>query len=177
MEALGELINKANLKALLIGRLNVILVAVLGGSMIVSIACWAAAVNIENSGLTRRYAASIIGLLLQVICGGLVLGSQRLAPSLLLYYAQELATISALAVTGIAMGMNNVVVNVCATGNVGGKTIACAAHYVELLATVVACLCLMVCYAASQQRVVTFVDKGILDGIKGRSNGGMQQLP
>lgn len=178
MEALSDLIKKANVKAILIGRLNTILIVVLAGCMVVNVCCWAAAIYSEDSGFTRRYIACVLAVAAQAMVGILVFWSQRSAPSLLLYYAQEFVIAIALFLTAVAMGMNDVVVTVCATQNVGGVNIRCSAHVVETIADVVAAVALMICYAASQQRVITFVDKGILDGIRGRSNtAAMQQLP
>lgn len=178
MDTLSDLISKANVKAVLIGQLNTVVVAVSGVCVIVLISCWIAEIAKEGGGVTRRYAACFIGVVLQAIAGLLTVMAKRWEPNLLLFYAQELFTILAVVIGGIALGMNNVVVHVCAEGNTSTKTIACAAHVVETVAYVVIILCLMVNYASSQQRVITFVDKGILDGIKGRSNSaGMQQLP
>lgn len=178
MDTLSDLIKKANIKAILIGRLNNIVVGVLAGCIVINIACWAASIRSEGSGLSRRYIACILAMVTQAVVGGLVLISQRVAPSLLLYYAQEWVIVVSIFLTAISMGMNNVVVNVCATGNVSGVSILCGSHVVETIADSVACVSLMICFAASQQRVVTFVDKGILDGIKGRTNATqMQPLP
>mmetsp|Transcript_10972 Transcript_10972/g.12586 ORF Transcript_10972/g.12586 Transcript_10972/m.12586 type:complete len:179 (-) Transcript_10972:44-580(-) len=178
MDALSDLIKKANIKAILIGKLNNLLVGVLAGCIVTNIACWIAAIQSEDSGFSRRYIACVLSVITQVAVGALILISQRVAPSLLLYYAQEWVIVASLFLTAIAMGMNNVVVNVCATGNVSGASILCGAHIVETIADTIACVSLMVCFAASQQRVVTFVDKGILDGIKGRTNASqMQALP
>ncbi|EPY33063.1 hypothetical protein STCU_02507 [Strigomonas culicis] len=101
---------------------------------------------------------------------------QKMQPRLSLFYAHQVFVVLTLCVTAIAMGMNNVVVDLCSR-NERTDSSSCGSHVAETIADVLVCLTMGVAYASTQQRIVTFIDKGILDGIKGRSNGGMTQLP
>ena len=107
MDVLKERMKLANLKALIIGRWTLGVVAVSCIAIPMLVASWLAAMSAEN-GSNRRYAACVLGLLFQV------------------------------AATGAS--------------------------------------CMGLTFLTTQQRIVVFIDKGILDGIKGRTND-MQQLP
>lgn len=175
MQAVLTQIHKANMKALLLSRMNLILVVLDGIAMIMLIVCWAIAVNKE--GIDSRFVACIIGFILLAIAMLLSILVQKLQPRLSLFYSHQVFALLTILFMSIAMGMNSATVNLCNLGKQSEVT-QCGARIAELVAEVLVCLTMAACYASTQQRIVTFIDKGILDGIKGRSNGGgMTQLP
>ena len=177
MEIFQNMIVQSGLKQLLIGRLNLIVLCVSACSLIILVSAWGAAIASENGvGLARRYAASFIAAIFQVAATVMSYVAHRTPPGLTFLYSHQFISILALLLTGIAMGMNNVAVNVCANPLNPSLSLACGAHYAELVGEIAASVALLITFAASQQRVTSFIDKGILDGMKGRSNG-MQQLP
>lgn len=177
MEIFQNMMAQSGLKLLLIGRLNVIVLCISVGSLIILISAWGAAIAAEHGvGLARRYAASFIAAIFQLVATVMSYVAHRTPPGLTFLYTHQFISILGLLLTGIAMGMNDVAVNVCANPLSPTLTVACGAHYAELVGEIAAAIALMITFAASQQRVTSFIDKGILDGMQGRSNG-MQQLP
>ncbi|AIN96169.1 hypothetical protein LPMP_101000 [Leishmania panamensis] len=177
MQAVLSQIHKANMKALILSRMNVTMVVLDGIAMLMLIIAWAVTVKKEQGGVMARYAASIIGFILLAITMTLSILVQRLQPRLSLLYAHQMMAVLTLILSSISMGMNDVVVDLCNRGKQVEKT-QCGSHIVETIAEVIVALTMVFDYGSSQQRIVTFIDKGILDGIKGRSNaGGMTQLP
>lgn len=176
MQAVLTQIHKANMKAMLLSRMNLILVVVDGMAMLTLIVCWAVAVSKEGS-VDSRFVACIIGFILLAIAMLLSIIVQRFQPRLSLFYAHQIVALLAMLFMAVAMGMNNAVVTQCRLKR-QDTTAACGARIAETVAEVFVCLTMAGCYVSTQQRIVTFIDKGILDGIKGRSNGGgMTQLP
>jgi len=173
MQAVLSQIHTANVKALLISRMNVILLSVNAVAALVLGIVWC--VSISKVGINGRYAACLIALALLVITCILSVFVHRSQPRLSLFYAHEAFSILTLILTAISMGANDVVVNLCQCGTEQSHT-PCGAHVVELIADVIVCVAAAVSYLTTQQRVVTFIDKGILDGIKGRTNG-LTELP
>jgi uncharacterized membrane protein len=177
MQAVLTQIHKANVKAIVLSRMNIIMVVLDGIAMIMLIATWSASVSKEKSGVLARYVAGIIGFILLAISMMLSILVQRLQPRLSLLYTHQVMAILTLILSALSMGMNNVVVDLC-NRKKQQKGTACGSHVAETIAEVIVVLTMAVGYALTQQRIVTFIDKGILDGIKGRSNaGGMTQLP
>jgi len=174
MDILRERLNSANVKSLLIGKWNTAVTVVSVISMIILISSWGAE-TASGSYVKKRLAASVIGLLLQI--GATALGAfvQRAAPNMILYYLLQGVCLVALFVATVAMGMNNVIVDLCQR-NIQSSITLCSAHIAEFFGEFLAVLCMGLTFITTQQRVVVFIDKGILDGIKGRTNG-MQQLP
>lgn len=176
MQAVLTQIHRANMKALLLSRMNVIIVVLNVIAMVMLIVTWAVSVSKEKT-VMARFTACIIAFILLAVTMALSMAVQQAQPKLSLFYAHQVLAALTLVVMGIAMGMNDVMVNVCHITNPKPKVIACDSHIAELVAELIVCLMMMACYVSTQQRVVTFIDKGILDGIKGRSNGGMTNLP
>ncbi|KAK7194595.1 hypothetical protein NESM_000377800 [Novymonas esmeraldas] len=177
MQAVLTQIHKANVKALVLSRMNVIMVVLDGAAMIMLIVTWAVSVKKEKGGVMARYAAGIIGFILLAITMALSILVQRLQPRLSLLYAHQVMALLTLIICSISMGMNDVVVDLCNRGTQVANT-QCGSHIAETVAEVLIALTMAIGYGSTQQRIVTFIDKGILDGIKGRSNaGGMTQLP
>lgn len=177
MQAVLTQIHKANVKALVLSRMNIIMVALDGIAMIMLIVTWAVSVKKEGSRVLARYAAGIIGFILLAVTMVLSILVQRLQPRLSLLYAHQVFAVLTLIISALSMGMNDVVVDLCNRKDQPEKT-QCGSHIAETIAEVIVCVTMVVSYGSTQQRIVTFIDKGILDGIKGRSNaGGMTQLP
>eukprot|EP00796_Vickermania_ingenoplastis_P009556 gene9556-6712_t len=175
MQAVLSQIHAANMKAMLISRMNFILLSVNAVAGLVLIIVWAVEWAKEGGGFLSRYVACIIALLFLVITNILSILVHRSQPRLSLFYAHQVFAVLTLLLTAVSMGMNNVVVDLCRCNEELQRT-RCGAHLVELLADLTICLAMVAAYLTTQQRVVTFIDKGILDGIKGRSNG-MTELP
>lgn len=175
MQAVLTQIHRANMKALLLSRMNLILVGLDGIAMLMFIITWAIQVKKEGGGLLARYGACIIGFILLAVCMALSVMVQNMQPKLSLFYAHEVFAVLTLILISIAMGMNNVVVDLCHRKEQLGNT-HCGSHAAQTVAYVIVILTTMITFASTQQRIVTFIDKGILDGIKGRSNGGVTQL-
>ncbi|EPY38297.1 hypothetical protein AGDE_05632 [Angomonas deanei] len=144
--------------------------------MIMLIVTWAISVAKDGGNVLSRYAACIIAFVLLAITMVLSILVQKLQPRLSMFYAHQVMAILTLILMAISMGMNDVVVDLCNRKKQPTAT-ACGSHVAELIAELLVCLTMAACYGSTQQRIVTFIDKGILDGIKGRSNGGMTQLP
>lgn len=177
MQAVLTQIHKANVKAIVLSRMNIIMVVLDAVAMIMLIVTWAVSVSKEKSGVLSRYAAGIIGFILLAISMILSILVQRLQPRLSLLYAHQVMAILTLVISALSMGMNDVVVDLCSRKK-EQKGTECGSHIAETIAEVIVVLTMAAGYALTQQRIVTFIDKGILDGIKGRSNaGGMSQLP
>ncbi|KPA76057.1 hypothetical protein ABB37_08191 [Leptomonas pyrrhocoris] len=177
MQAVLTQIHKANVKAIVLSRMNIIMVALDGVAMLMLIVTWAVSVSKEKSGVIARYAAGIIAFILLAVSMVLSILVQRLQPRLSLLYVHQVFVVLTLIISAVSMGMNNVIVDLC-NRKKEQKGTACASHVAETIAEVIVVLTMAVGYALTQQRIVTFIDKGILDGIKGRSNaGGMTQLP
>ena len=177
MQAVLTQIHKANVKAIVLSRMNIIMVVLDGVAMIMLIVTWAVAISKEKSGVISRYVASIIGFILLAIAMVLSILVQRLQPRLSLLYAHQVLVVLTLIISALSMGMNDVVVDLCNRKKEPKKTV-CGAHIAETIAELIVVLTMAAGYALTQQRIVTFIDKVILDGIKGRSNaGGMTQLP
>ncbi len=171
---LAERMKMANLKALVIGRWNMAIVAASCIAIPMLIASWLAAMSYEK-GDNRRYAACALGLFFQVAATYLCWQVMKQPPNLTRYYAHQVLLALALMLTAISMGMNNVVVNMCTRGTASSATL-CGAHLAEFFAELLVCVCMGVSFLTTQQRIVVYIDKGIIDGIKGRTND-MQQLP
>ncbi|GET86576.1 hypothetical protein, conserved [Leishmania tarentolae] len=177
MQAVLTHIHKANLKAMVLSRLNIIMIVLDGIAMLMLIVTWGVSVKKEEGGVLARYAAGIIGFLLLVITMILSVVVQRLQPRLSVLYAHQVMAVLTLTLSSLSMGMNNVVVDLCNRGKQVDKT-QCGSHIAETIAEMIVILTMVFAFGSSQQRIVTFIDKGILDGIKGRSNaGGLTQLP
>lgn len=164
------------MKALLLSRMNLIMVGLDGCAMLMLIVTWAVSIGKEGAGVMSRYAACIIAFILLAITMALSVMVQKLQPRLSLFYAHEVFSVLTLILMSISMGMNSVMVDLCNRKENIPST-QCGSHVAELIAELIVCLTMAASYASTQQRIVTFIDKGILDGIKGRSNGGMTQLP
>lgn len=175
MQGVLSQIHTANMKAMLIARMNVILLSINAAAVIALIVVWSVEWAKEGGGFLSRYVACLMGLLLLIITTILSIFVHRAQPRLSLFYAHQVFAVLTLIITAISMGMNDVVVNLCHCKTELENT-RCGAHIAELLADLVICLTMAVAYLTTQQRIVTFIDKGILDGIKGRSNG-MTELP
>ncbi|ORC86924.1 uncharacterized protein TM35_000252200 [Trypanosoma theileri] len=175
MQAVVQQIHRANMKAMLLSRVNLIFIIVNCCMMLILIVTWAVSIAKEGGGVLSRYAACIIAFILLGLATLLSALVYRMQPKLSLYYAHEMISILTLIMTAISMGMNDVVVNLCHDKRQLANT-QCGSHVAELVAEVLICVSMGFNYASTQQRIVTFIDKGILDGIKGRSNG-MTQLP
>ncbi|KAG5485029.1 hypothetical protein LSCM1_07109 [Leishmania martiniquensis] len=177
MQAVLAQIHKANVKALVLSRMGITMVVLDGVAMLMLIVTWAVSVKKEQGGVMARYAAGIIGFILLAITMLLSVLVQRLQPRLAILYAHQVMTVLTLILSSLSMGMNDVVVDLCNRGKQVERT-QCGSHIAETIAEVIVILTMVIGYGSSQQRIVTFIDKGILDGIKGRSNaGGMTQLP
>ncbi|CBZ24428.1 conserved hypothetical protein [Leishmania mexicana MHOM/GT/2001/U1103] len=177
MQAVLTHIHKANVKALVLSRMNITMVVLDAIAMLMLIVTWAISVKREQGGVLARYAAGIIGFLLLAITMMLSILVQRLQPRLSILYAHQVMAVLTLILSSLSMGMNDVVVDLCNRGKQVEKT-QCGSHIAETIAEVVIVLTMVFGFGSSQQRIVTFIDKGILDGIKGRSNaGGLTQLP
>ncbi|KPI86952.1 hypothetical protein ABL78_3998 [Leptomonas seymouri] len=177
MQAVLTQIHKANVKAVMLSRMNIIMLVLDGIAMLMLIVTWSVSITKEKSGVIARYAAGIIGFILLAISMLLSVLVQRFQPRLSLLCAHQTLVVLTLCLSALSMGMNNVVVDLCnrKKEQVGTQ---CGSHIAETIAEVIVVLTMAVSYALTQQRIVTFIDKGILDGIKGRSNaGGMTQLP
>ena len=174
MDVLKERMKLANLKALIIGRWNLGVVAVSCIAIPMLVASWLAAMSAEN-GSNRRYAACVLGLLFQVAATAASWIVLKQQPNLILYYVHQGLLVIALFLTAVAMGMNNIVVDLCQR-KISTPATLCGAHMAEFFAELLVCLCMGLTFLTTQQRIVVFIDKGILDGIKGRTND-MQQLP
>lgn len=175
MQGVLSRIHSANMKALLVSRMNLIVLVVNGLAIIALLIAWGIQWGKEDAGFLSRYAVCIISLVFIIIASILSIFVHRSQPKLSLFYAHEVFAVLSLILTAIAMGTNDVVVNLCHTGSNLPKT-QCGAHIVELLADLFICIAISASFLTTQQRIVTFIDKGILDGIKGRSNG-MTELP
>ncbi|KEG10772.1 hypothetical protein DQ04_03301000 [Trypanosoma grayi] len=175
MQAIVQQIHRANMRAMLLSRVNLVVIVVNCAVMLMLIVTWSVSTAKEGGGVLARYAACIIAFILLAAATLLSVMVYRLQPQLALYYAHQVVSILTLFVTAVAMGMNDVVVDLCST-NTQLESTQCASHVAELIAELLACLSMGFNFASTQQRIVTFIDKGILDGIKGRSNG-MTQLP
>lgn len=175
MQGVLSRIHSADVKAMLVSRLNLIVLVINAMAVIALLVSWGVEWGKEDAGFLSRYAVCLISLLFLVITSVLSIFVHRSQPKLSLFYAHEVFAVLTLILTAIAMGTNDVVVNLCHTGSNLAKT-QCGAHIVELIADLVICISISVSYLTTQQRIVTFIDKGILDGIKGRSNG-MTELP
>lgn len=177
MQAVLTHIHKANVKALVLSRMNITMVVLDGMAMLMLIVTWALSVKREQGGVLARYAAGIIGFVLLAITMMLSILVQRLQPRLSILYAHQVMAVLTLILSSLSMGMNDVVVDLCNRGKQVDKT-QCGSHIAETIAEVIIALTMVFGFGSSQQRIVTFIDKGILDGIKGRSNaGGLTQLP
>ncbi|CAG9570094.1 conserved hypothetical protein [Leishmania major strain Friedlin] len=177
MQAVLTHIHKANVKALVLSRMNITMVVLDGMAMLMLIVTWAVSVKREQGGVLARYAAGIIGFMLLAITMMLSILVQRLQPRLSILYAHQAMAVLSLILSSLSMGMNDVVVDLCNRGKQVDKT-QCGSHIAETIAEVIIALTMVFGFGSSQQRIVTFIDKGILDGIKGRSNaGGLTQLP
>lgn len=177
MQAVLTQIHQANMKALLISRMNIVMVAIDGAAMLMLIVTWSVSIAKEGGGVLSRYAACIIGFILLAITMLLAILVQRLQPRLSLLYAHQVFSVLTLVLVAISMGMNDIVVDLCSDKSQPSRT-QCGSHIAETVADVLICTTMIAGYGFTQQRIVTFIDKGILDGIKGRSNaGGMTQLP
>ncbi|AYU76741.1 hypothetical protein conserved [Leishmania donovani] len=177
MQAVLTHIHKANVKALVLSRMNIAMVVLDGIAMLMLIVTWALSVKREQGGVLARYAAGIIGFVLLAITMMLSILVQRLQPRLSILYAHQVMAVLTLILSSLSMGMNDVVVDLCNRGKQVDKT-QCGSHIAETIAEVIIALTMVFGFGSSQQRIVTFIDKGILDGIKGRSNaGGLTQLP
>lgn len=175
MQAVLSQIHSANMKAMLISRMNMILLSVNAVAVVVLLVVWCIEWTKEGGGFLSRYVACLIALALLVTTTVLSIFVHRSQPRLSLFYAHEAFAVLTLVLTSISMGMNNVVVDLCRCHEQSPKT-QCGAHIVELISYLFICLAMVASYVTTQQRIVTFIDKGILDGIKGRSNG-MTELP
>ncbi|RNF27186.1 uncharacterized protein Tco025E_00560 [Trypanosoma conorhini] len=175
MQAVLQQIHQANVKALLLSRINLFFIVFNCAAMLILIVTWSVSIMKEGGGVLARYAAGIIAFILLVLATFLSVLVHRLQPQLPLYYAHEVISILALVLTAITMGMNDVVVDLCHTKQALAST-QCGSHVAELVAEIMASVAMGFNYASTQQRIINFIDKGILDGIKGRS-GGMTQLP
>ncbi|KAF8287484.1 hypothetical protein TcG_02189 [Trypanosoma cruzi] len=175
MQTVIQQIHQANLKAVLLSRINLFFIIFNCVAMLILIVTWSVSIAKEGGGVLARYAACIISFILLAVATFLSAMVHRKQPQLLLYYAHEAISILALILTAISMGTNDVVVDLCNTKRALSNT-QCGSHTAELLAQIMACISMGFNYASTQQRIVNFIDKGILDGIRGRS-GGMTQLP
>ncbi|KAG5510339.1 hypothetical protein JKF63_07668 [Porcisia hertigi] len=177
MQAVLTEIHRANVKALVLSRMNIAMLVLDGIAMLMLVVSWGVSVKKEEGGVMARYAAGIIGFILLAITVVLSVLVLRLQPRLSLLYAHQVMAVLTLIISSISMGMNNVVVDLCNRGKQVAKT-QCGSHIAETVAEVFVAFTMAVAFASTQQRIVTFIDKGILDGIKGRSNAsGMTQLP
>ena len=137
-------------------------------SLLILVGAWTAAVEVENGGkLHRRHVASILAFIFQFVTTLLLALVIRIEPSMMAFYVLQGMAVLTLFLTSISMGMNDVVVDLCASGTTVGD-ILCPAHTAEFFACLFVCLAMMVVFGATQQRIAMLVDKGILVSIRGR---------
>lgn len=175
MESVLSQIHTANMKAMLIYRMNFILLSFCSFALLLLIIAWSIEWSKEGGGFLSRYVVCFFGVACLVITSIFSFMVHRSQPKLTLFYGHEIFAIVTLFVTAAAMGTNDVFVNLCNCKQQAPNT-QCGAHVVELLGDLIICLSMIAAYLTTQQRIVTFIDKGILDGIKGRSTG-MTELP
>ncbi|CCW63563.1 unnamed protein product [Phytomonas sp. EM1] len=175
MQQVSDHLNKAAVKSFLFSHVNMILAIVNGVAVLLLIVAWAVS-SAREVNFPARTAMWIIGFILLSVTVLLSIGVQKMEPNLVLYYAHQIIAVLTLAIMAVAMGINNVVVNMCTRNKQNGTRNNCGAHYVELLAEIVVCISLGIYYIGTQQRIVVFIDKGILDGIRGRSHSRMEYL-
>uniref|UniRef100_A0A146LLH8 Uncharacterized protein n=1 Tax=Lygus hesperus TaxID=30085 RepID=A0A146LLH8_LYGHE len=113
MQAVLTQIHRANMKALLLSRMNLILVAVNAVAMLMFVITWGVEVNKEGGGLLARYGACIVAFILLAVTMGLSVMVQTMQPQLILFYAHEVFAVLTLIIIVISMGMNNVIVDLC----------------------------------------------------------------
>jgi uncharacterized membrane protein len=143
--------------------------------MLVLIVSWSVSIGTEGNGIKKRYVASIIGFVCAAATVAALFVSQRMTPRYVTFAVIEALAAVTLFLTAVSLGMDDVVVSLCSKGTQLPNT-NCGSHITELVAEVTLSVCMCIVYLASQQRIVMLIDKGIIDGIKGRTNG-MQQLP
>lgn len=175
MQAVLSQIHRANMKALLLSRMNTVVIALDAVAMFVLMIVWGVEIHREGA-IVSRYGACIVSFILLAITMVMSVLVQKMQPGLTLLYGHEAFCVLTLAVTAMAMGMNDVVVDLCRRKTQLAPTV-CGGHVTELIAEFVICCTMMASYASTQQRIVSFIDKGILDGIKGRANNDTVQLP
>jgi len=137
-------------------------------SLLILVGAWTAALEVENGGkLHRRHVASILAFIFQFVTTLLLALVIRIEPSMMAFYVLQVMAVLTLFLTSISMGMNDVVVDLCASGKTVGD-ILCPAHTAEFFACLFVCIAMMVVFGATQQRIAMLVDKGILVSIRGR---------
>ena len=137
-------------------------------SLLILVGAWTAALEVENKGqLHRRHVAGILAFIFQFVTTVLLALVIKIEPSMMAFYLLQGMAILTLFLTSISLGMNDVVVDLCASGTTVGEVL-CPAHTAEVFACLFVCTAMMVVFGATQQRIAMLVDKGILVSIRGR---------
>ena len=136
-------------------------------SLLLLIIAWVIASNGTGTHLHRRHVASIIGFiiaLVAIVLEGLTL---KLKPNSYHYFSIQVVTLLGLMMSALSTGMNNVVVDLCLAGEkiveVEGRH--CGAHYVEFFGGLFLTISFASMFLCTQQKIITLVDRGILQGI------------
>eukprot|EP00758_Cryptobia_borreli_P018764 Tbor_TRINITY_DN7443_c0_g1::TRINITY_DN7443_c0_g1_i1::g.14538::m.14538 len=157
------------IKEFLLHRSNTVAVVLSVVSIIILVGSWWASIIYENGGrLHRRHIICFISFILQISTTLFLLLALRLDPNIVVFYILQLMAVVTLSLTALSLGINNVMVDICAQGNKGDVKILCVAHVTELIALVFICIAMMLVYWATQQRIAVLVDRGVLLGIRGR---------
>ncbi|CCW71361.1 unnamed protein product [Phytomonas sp. Hart1] len=174
-EKVTDFFNKTAIKGFFFTHANMILAILNGFAILLLIVGWGVSSSKEKN-IPARTTVWVLGFILLSATILISIGVQKMEPNLLLYYGHQVLSILTLAMMAIAMGTNNVVVNMCAQDKKGDVKVSCGAHLTELFAEILVCIIMVIYYLGTQQRIVIFIDKGILDGIRGRSHSRMEYL-
>lgn len=165
MEVIQKQFDKLQLRALVIRSWNMGVIVLSFLSLLLLVISWGISVDAEGGKMKRRHVASIIGFIFALVTNAGDIIALRAEPNPLLLYGMQLFSAIALMINGVSVGMNTVITDLCAAGEAASVNIHCSAHWLEFFGGFLLCFCLGSVFLTTQQKIVVFVDKGILKGI------------
>lgn len=168
MQQLQQKLQDVHVRAMVIRGWNVAVIVTSCVSLVLLVISWTMSIGFEGGKLKQRHGGSIFAFIACAVTIAVDVASLYLEPSRVVLYSLQVLAVLSLFLNAVSAGMNAIVVDQCAAGEPSAEGIHCFAHDLEYAASIFLCACLVSIYVTTQQKVVVFVDKGILTGMGSR---------
>ena len=168
MQQIQKQFSNLHVRAAIVRGWNIMTTVVSVVALLLLAISWGVSVEFEGGDLKRRHGCSIAAFILSLITLLVNCTALKAEPNAYLLYAVEALAVLSMFLTSVSIGMNAIVVDVCTAGMPTATSVHCSAHYREYAAGFILCACLGSIFATTQQRIVVFADKGIVQGLGSR---------
>lgn len=147
---------------------NIAVIATAFIALLLTVIAWGVGINYEGHQLKRRHIGAMIAFACALVTIAVDILSLHVQPNWFVLVGLQVGSVVTLFLNGVAVGMNGISVDVCAAGDAAAAQLHCASHYLEYVAGFILALCLASMFLTTQQKIVVFVDRGILKGLGNR---------